>query len=167
MSPVAHDLVRSIRRTVELVEYNLSLSTGEEIQVSELDPESVPSLTDPVVVRLADAVLSRCTRSPRVALEDAKSGLPESLEAYLGTPPSGCLLKVSTPVCAELRFCAMSNPTKCSTRNVARRRAIFPMCWTCSLPDGGTEEQRSQARDLSDSIVSAWRDGRHVVIADG
>jgi hypothetical protein len=155
-------------RTVEFVEYNLSLSTGEEITVSELDPESIPSLTDPVVVRLADAVLSRCTRAPRDALEDAKSGLPESLEAHLGTPPGGCLLKVSSPVCAELKFCVISDPVRCSTRHRAKRGGPdFPMCWTFSVPSGGTPEQSSQARDLADSIVSAWRDGRHVVIADG
>ncbi len=61
-------------RTVEPVEYLLHLSTGEDITVAELDPESVPSLTDPVVVFLADAVLSRCTRAPRSAIEDAKGG---------------------------------------------------------------------------------------------
>lgn len=155
-------------RTVEFVEYNLQLSTGEAISVSELDPESTPSLTDPVVVRLADAVLSRCTRAPRAAVEDAKSGLPESLEAYIRTPPAGCLLKLSLPVCAELRFCVISDPVRCSTKHRTKRGGPgFPMCWTSAVPDGGTEGQRSQARDLADSIVSAWRDGRHVVIADG
>lgn len=154
-------------RTVEFVEYVLSLSTGEEITVSELDPESIPSLTDPVVVRLADAVLSRCTRAPRDAIEDAKSGLPESLEAFLGTPPFGCLLKLSLPVCAELKHCVISDPVRCSTRHRTKRGPDFPMCWTFSVPTGGTPEQSAQARDLADSIVSAWRDGRHVVIADG
>jgi hypothetical protein len=154
-------------RTVEFVEYNLSLSTGEDIRVSELDPESIPSLTDPVVVRLADAVLSRCTRAPRSAVEDAKSGLPESLEAHLGSPPAGCLLRVSVPVCAELKFCVISDPVRCSTRHRTKRGPGFPMCWTFSVPEGGTGPQRSQAQDLADSIVSAWRDGRHVVIADG
>lgn len=152
-------------RTVEFVEYNLSLSTDEEITVSELDPESIPSLSDPVVALLADAVLSRCTRAPRDAVEDAKSGLPESLEAHLGTPPAGCLLKVSVPVCAELKLCVISDPVRCSTRHRTKRGgAAFPMCWTFSVPPGGTPEQSSQARDLADSVVSAWRDGRHVLV---
>jgi len=155
-------------RTVEFVEYTLSLSTGEEITVSELDPESIPCLTDPVVVRLADAVLSRCTRAPRDAIEDAKSGLPESLEAYVRTPPVGCLAKLSIPVCAELKFCVISDPVRCSTRHRSKRGGPdFPMCWTFAVPSGGTPEQSSQARDLADSIVSAWRDNRLVVIADG
>ncbi len=154
-------------RTVELVEYRLLLSTGEEILVSELDPESIPSLTDPVVVRLADAVLSRCTRAPRDAIEDAKSGLPESLEAHIRTPPVGCLIRLSIPVCAELRFCVISDPVRCSTRHTTKKGPDFPMCWTFDVPKGGTPEQSSRAKDLADSIVSAWRDGRLVVIADG
>ena len=154
-------------RTVEFVEYRLSLSTGEEITVSELDPESVPSLTDPVVILLADKVLSRCTRAPRAAIEDAKSGLPESLEPFLGTPPRGCLVRLAM-VCAELRHCAVSGAKKCSTASQTRKGAAdFPMCWTFDVPAGGTREQSAAAKDLVDSVVLAWRDGRHVVIADG
>jgi hypothetical protein len=148
-----------------MVEYVLRLSTGEDILVSELDPESVPLLADPEVARLAGAVLSLCARAPRTALEDAKSGLPEALEPYLGTPPAGCLLKMSVPLCSEVRHCVISDSVKCSTHHRMKRGPAFPMCWTFAVPLGGTPAQSSRARDLSDSIVSAWRDGRHVIVA--
>ncbi len=155
-------------RTIEPVEYLLHLSTGEDITVAELDPESVPSLTDPIVVHLADAVLSRCTKAPRAAIEDAKNGLPESLEPFLRTPPAGCLLAMASPICAEIRQCAISDPAKCTTRRRTKRGGPdFPMCWTFSVPEGGTEQQRSEARGLADTVVDAWRWGRHVLIADG
>jgi len=155
-------------RSVELVEYVLHLSTGEEILVSELDPESVPVLRDPEVVRLADAVLSRCTVAPRWAIEDAKSGLPESLEPFLRTPPHGCLLRLSRPLCAEMRTCVLADRSRCSTVRTERRGLPgFPLCWTFDVPQFPDGERSSSARDLADSVVLAWRDGRHVLIADG
>ncbi len=155
-------------RTVELVEYVLRLSTGEEILASELDPESVPVLQDPVVVLLADAVLSRCTRAPRWAIEDAKSGFPESLEPLLRTPPAGCLLRMSRPVCAEMKTCVLADRDRCSTVRAGKRGLPgFPLCWTFDVPDSKDAVRASAARDLADSIVLAWRDGRHVLIADG
>lgn len=151
-------------RSVEFVEYSLRLSTDEDILVSELDPASVPCLWDNEVLTLAAPFLAICTRAPRAAVEDAKSGLPESLEPFLGTPPAGCLLKAPSPVCAELRFCAISDRTKCSTAYFVRKKPAFPLCWTADLLKARTPEKGSQARDLVDSIVSAWRDGRHVVL---
>ena len=151
-------------RAVEFVEYSLRLSTGEDILVSELDPASVPCMWDNGVLFLAASFLALCTQAPRAAIEDAKSGLPESLEPFLGTPPAGCLLRAPTSVCAELRFCAISDRTKCSTTYFIRKKPAFPMCWTADLLKASTPEVGSQSRDLVDSIVSAWRDGRHVVI---
>lgn len=151
-------------QSVEFSEYNLLLSTGEKISVSELDPESIPCLMDDAVLLAAAPFLVLCTRAPRQAVEDAKSGLPESLEAFLSTPPAGCLVKVQPHACAEVRHCVISDRTKCSTRYSLRKRPAFPRCWTASVLSHGSPEVVSQARDLADSIVSAWRDGRHVVL---
>jgi hypothetical protein len=151
--------------SVEFIEYPLGLSSGEDILVSELDQGRHPPLVDPVVAALADPALSRCSRVSRDALEDAKNGYTEGLESQLRTPPRGCLLMMARPECAEVKVCATADPGRCTARYSERGRPAFPHCWTFRVEGPGTEEQRSYARDLVDSVVDAWRSGRVVVIA--
>ncbi len=151
--------------SVELVEYFLPLSNGESLLVSELDPGRHPPLADPVVASLADAALSRCSRVTRAALEDAKNGYTEGLESQLRTPPLGCLLMMARPECAEIPTCATADRRRCTSRYAEKGRPAFPHCWTSTVGVAGTAEQVSYARDLVDSIVDAWRQGRYVVLA--
>jgi len=153
---------------VEFLEYNLELSTGERIQVSELDESRYPPLSDKVVLLTAAAVVVHCTHAARDVVEDAKSGLPERLEDFIRTPPEGCLMKLESPVCSEISQCAIANRSHCTTRYRTKASgAAFPFCWTYSVKAYGSPEQKAQGQDLCDSIVDAWRGGRLVVIVRG
>lgn len=154
-------------RTVDFLEYRIDLSTGESMDVAEVDSGLFPPLADPVVLRLSDDFLSRCTVAPRAAVEDAKSGYPEALEPFLGTPARGCLLRVSRQACADVGSCAISSRTRCLTSYSEKGRPAFPTCWTASVPDGGTEGQAAAARSLCESVVDAWREGRTVIVVRG
>lgn len=153
---------------IDAYDYTLNLSTGEVLLVSELDPERVGAMRNPEVLRHADPVLSLCTRASRAVLEDAKIGGTDALEDALGTPPEGCLLKLSVPVCRHVagRSCSMADAGRCTTRSRDRRGPDFPVCWELDIP-GGLTEASVAAGYLTSRVVSAWRELRYVIVVDG
>ena len=152
-----------------LIDYVLTLETGESVRVAELVPGLVPGLSDPSVVAAAEPVLGRCPRMPRHVLESAKAGHSREFEVLMGTPPVGCLLKLERPVCAEIRSCLMANPAKCTTKHVdpGRRGAVgmFPPCWELEVPDA-SDAVVYAVREIASEVVSAWKAGQMVVIVE-
>lgn len=145
----------------EFLEYPVLLRTGETVKISELDPGRTP--WGPEADAAARAVLDRCTRATREEMEAAKSGDTKHLEARLGTPPHGCLLKVDM-LCSEHRSCPSADLRECRTscQPSKKKPGGFPMCW--NAPAAGSDP--SSASALMTAIVMAWRDGRTVVIVD-
>jgi hypothetical protein len=150
---------------IQSFDYRLTISTGEELQICELDPGLVSELRDAEVRTSADPWLTRCTRAPRAALEEAKRGHSGPLDRLLRTPPIGILIRNDRHLCGRVSSCSMADKKGCSTRNVDPRRGLglFPECWSPELPDvspPGTEE-------LVSYVVRAWRDGRYVILVEG
>jgi hypothetical protein len=130
-------------RSIEFLEYRLPLSTGEVIAVAEADSGRLPVLEDPRVLAAADDVLRRCTRAPREVVDEAK---------------------ISRPVCAEISTCVIADRRRCTAAGKTKKGPDFPLCWTYAVDPGLPQEVAMAARDLADSVVGAWRDGRYVLM---
>lgn len=144
----------------ELLEYPLTLRTGEKVLISELDPQRSPGWISSETREQASSVLDRCTYATREEVEAAKAGDTKPLERRLGTPPEGCLVKADL-VCSEIRTCPSADKKTCrtSSRPTKKLPGGFPMCWS-------SDSVSPRAASLTTAIVSAWRGGRTVVIVD-
>ena len=140
-------------------DYTIWLSTGEELQVTEIaDLEFSKSGLEDV-----EPVLSLCTKLSHRELEEAKEGYDSALKSKMKSPPVGCLLRFEHPICAEIKRCSMADPKKCSTKHTSRGGGKFPICWTCSRSLPKNQEQ-SDLTYMCNIIVHAWRQGRHVIV---
>ena len=139
---------------IALNEYVLRLSTGEELQVSELVMAVLR--TTPEAEAEFGKIRHLCTEVTAEEIEDAKIGYDRPLLRKLRAPPSGCLLKSPSPVCALIRSCSMAKPPECTTKFSRRGKPAFPRCWTWSEAPGASE--------VCDAVVHAWREGRHVIV---
>lgn len=132
------------------VEYSLSLSTGERVDVSEYDYERTPA-----VLSLPEDVLEGCSMLAREDVESAKRGYDFVLRNSMRDPLSG-MLKMRDPVCALIRECAMADRKVCTSKNVRGRKKL-PVCWEHASED-------LDVRAVVSSIVLAWAAGRRVIL---
>ncbi|KKL45204.1 hypothetical protein LCGC14_2358020 [marine sediment metagenome] len=146
------------------LEYSLTLETGEEVEILELDPETCPELRSEDVRSAASHVLGRCTYTPRDVLEEAKGGFCKRLQELLRTPPIGCLLTVSNPECSELETCGIADRSLCTLRYVSKSGGKFPICWEAGPSKPCPDDIGMQVRDLAGRVAHAWREGRYVII---
>lgn len=142
---------------MEILEYNLTLGTGEELSFAEFDPELIPELARPDVLEASSSVLALCTYVTRVVLEKAKIRDTRGLEQALRTPPYGCLKKIDRPVCSQIRDCVSADTKTCTTHFLKKTVGAFPLCWSYRV-------ELDDARYLCGSIISAWKDGKYVLI---
>lgn len=140
---------------IALNEYVLKLSTGEEIQVSEL-VLSIHPISAEAAAEFA-RIRHLCTEVTHAELEDAKIGYDRPFLRKMRAGPTGCLLKNPGAVCGLIGSCSMAKPAQCTTKNVGRSKGKFPICWTWPSSAPGSSE-------LCDAVVHAWREGRHVVV---
>jgi hypothetical protein len=149
------------------IQYELSLSTGEILHISEIDPEVFSELRDIKITKVISSVLDKCTKASRDVLELAKIGGTEQLEKLLSTPPIGCLIKMGEHICAEVRECPMANNELCSTRRMKRGKPDIPHCWKFNIgekPHHLSYMEAVLAQHLATMIIHEWRDGRYVII---
>ncbi len=137
--------------------------------MTEIDESASPSVTDPEVAAIAAPVLGLCPRVPRAVMEEAKMGFTRGLESMMGSPPAGMLLNVRRPVCGQIGDCPGADARKCTTRNVRSpgRPFVgqFPICWELDTREKAEPNRyAAEARALAALIVSAWREGRRVVV---
>ena len=150
---------------IQLVDYEINLSSGGRISIVELDPERIPELLNQSVFNACWGILERCTFSSRATLEEAKKGYDRELLKLLRAPEGG-LLRASPSVCRLIQDCAMAIPTACTLKNLKKGKAKFPQCWEYRPPDGIQEEVRRAAIGIGTFIGSAWRDGSYPIIVN-
>lgn len=150
-------------RTIAPTEYNLSLSTGEQITIAELDPVHVPELAHPAALAGCASLLAKVSHIEREFLEEAKLGYDANFLRRLRSAPHLCLVQVANPSCAlnDLRECVMASPI-CHTKQIKGKLGIFPECFTY-LPEI-EEDPEEHARSLGTAIVLAWRKGYYAVV---
>ena len=142
-------------------EYPLRLTTGEQLDVSEIDMSVLEA--EPSVLEAFSPLLALCTQLTRSELEEAKAGWDSALKVKLRSPPAGCLVRIPSPLCGEIGHCSMASRPTCTTKNLLKKGGGFPVCWTYSL-DHLDGFERSWAAELCDAVVHAWRQGRHVIV---
>ena len=144
---------------MQLVEYKIHLSTGEIIQVAELEPLDA----SPELLAAAEPILRRCSKMPRAVIEEAKMGHTKEFESLMLTEPVGALIKFETPICREIKHCAMANRIVCTTRNVKLKAGKFPICWEYQCSDDTPESLRMDVQAIAFAVIHAWREGNWVV----
>ena len=142
---------------MEILEYNLTLGTGEELSFAEFDPELVPELTHPGVLEASSFILSLCTHVSREIIEKAKIRDMRGLERVLSTPPYGCLKKIDRPICSQIRDCVSADKRTCTTHYLKKTIGVFPLCWSYKV-------ELDDAKYLCGTIVNAWKEGKYVLI---
>jgi hypothetical protein len=143
---------------VELVEYELRISTGEVLRVSELDPERIADGPTRAYVESGPACLARCTRATRETVEHAKLGHDAPLRKALLAPPAAMLQAVAGRPCSERRTCLSWDSSACTSDGyrVGRKLKLMP-CWAY---EGVFVEEM----EVMSVVVAAWFDGRTVVV---
>lgn len=152
---------------IQLTEYSLSLTTGERIDVSELDPGLLGEEWSEAVAAAVRPLTDMCAHVPREAVEAAKLGYDTELKRLL-RDPVGCLVMLDRPVCSVIRDCPMAVREKCTTRNAtARKGGLFPVCWEWQVPDDLDPVLEPAVQAAAQAIVHAWRQKRHVLVVTG
>ncbi len=152
---------------IQSLEYLIDLSTGERINVYELDPERVNCLTDKETMLVSESVINMCSRMPRSAIESAKIGNSKHFEELMRTPAVGNLLKMEKHSCSEINICAIAK-SGCTTKNVFRtgNPGRFPICWEFDIGTEVIDRAYNLSKILVGCVVHAWREGKLVVIVD-
>lgn len=135
-------------------EYELTLKTGEHIEVSEFAFERIPSLA-PIadLIPFAD-VLRGCAVLSRESVEAAKMGHDLELRKTVRDPLAG-LLKVLRPECVHIGDCIMADRRVCTSKNVTGKRRI-PPCWE--------HASEGELQQVATAVVLAWASGRRVIV---
>lgn len=151
---------------MRILEYEITLSTGERLTISEFDPDVIPELHDEEVRKACASVLKLCSYMSRAVVEGAKRGDLKPFERALKTPSYGCLLKIDTPECSEVRSCIFVKSKECTTKYQIKKLGKFPICWSYRVPSGYSQSLTISAQILATSIVNEWREGRYVIIIE-
>jgi hypothetical protein len=137
-------------------EYEITLSDGERLMISELDGETYPEIFSEQIMNSLSSLFERCVQLTRTEVEEFKNGYDQPFRSAVRTPISG-LIKSDPSLCAIRKNCIMYKPSICTLRNVKKNRGLFPNCFEY---DGDS----SFATDLGTCIVQAWRLGRYVIL---
>lgn len=143
---------------MELIEYELTISTGETIRISELDPDRIPDGDVKTWITSNPQALSRCTKVSRAGIEAAKRGDDSALKIAMMGPPEAMMIKLGRRKCSERKYCLSWDPSSCTSEGKKLNRKVELLrCWSY----GGEEPGENEAMN---AIVRAWSEGRHVVL---
>ncbi len=141
-------------------EYPVRLSTGETIQIAEIDEERSPALVHPEVRKAVAGLLTHCCHVSREIMEEAKGGYDGRLKPLLRAQPLGCMVKAEPHECRLLYDCGMAYRPVCTLHNPRE----LPICWEFNPPETTHPEVRTAAVELGSVIGHAWRRGLYVFI---
>jgi len=149
---------------IQLVDYEITLSNGERISITEFDPDRIPYMRSPDVLAACRGILERCAFAPRAAVEEAKRGYDRALSSLL-RGPDGAMARANPPACRLVHDCAMASKD-CTLRNFRGRAGLFPECWEYAPPEGLPALIRMAAVELGTAVGNAWRAGSYPVVVD-
>jgi hypothetical protein len=146
-------------------EYPLRLTTGETIQIAEIDSERSPALLIPQVRMALDGLLTQCCHVSREIMEEAKGGYDTNLKPLLRSSPIGCMIKAEPAICRHIESCAMALKSICTLHNCRSNSNPLPVCWEYSLPASIAHlEIRTAIIELGTLIGHSWRKNQFVII---
>lgn len=146
---------------IELVEYELDLSTGERLKVSELDPDRISDGPTKEYVKSNPDALIKCTRMSRETIEHAKLGYDTPFKSSLKSPPQAMLLKFIGKTCFERKSCASYDSSACTSEGFKKKNGKFELmqCWVF-------DSQSVEEREVMTVVLRAWFEGRTVIIVN-
>jgi hypothetical protein len=147
-------------KQIQPIDYSITLSTNERIDIIEIDVNTVPGLDDPDVASALP--LSRCMNLTRDIIEDAKRGNDRIFRDLFRSPLSG-LMKVEPHICRLHKDCVFYNKRNCSARMIEGRHHL-PICWEYESPAHLNDEKRFLVSMIGTEIVLAWANDQVVVI---
>jgi hypothetical protein len=137
-------------------EYEITLSDGERLMISEIDGETYPEIFSEQTVKSLASLFDRCVQLTRIEVEEFKNGYDQPFRSAIRTPISG-MIRSDPPLCAIRKNCIMYKSSVCTLRNIKKNHGLFPNCFEY---DGNS----SFEIDLGTCIVQAWRLGRYVIL---
>ena len=148
-------------------EFPVRLSTGETIQIAEIDAERSPALSHPEVRKAIAGILLHCSFASRETMEEAKAGYDTNFKLRIRSQPVGCMVKSDPHVCRLIDDCAMAVLSVCSLHNaMPLSPKPLPICWEFDPIATKDPQIRIAATDLGTVIGHAWRRGLYVFIVD-
>jgi hypothetical protein len=150
-------------KSIHPFDYTLTLSTGECIDIAEIDTEVVPSLNDSDVISALSILLSKCVNITRVSMEETKRGYDRDFRSVFRSPISG-LIKNESHICRLRHECSMFAIDTCSTHTIRKNRSMIPICWEYESPTNLSREKQSIVMMIGTVIIQAWRANQIVVI---
>jgi hypothetical protein len=145
-------------------EYPIRLSTGETIQIAEIDAFRSPALANLHVLKVLDGLLKHCSSMSRKIVEEAKGGYDTNFKALLRAQPMGCMIKSNSPICLRINDCSMASKPVCTLHNCLPSKTPLPICWEFSPPPIANLEVRLAAIELGTIVGHAWRRGLYVCL---
>lgn len=146
---------------ISLIEYTIHLSTGETVEISEIDPKALDGFWDETLETEATELLEWCAKVSRRDMEDAKIGYDNTLKQKLRSPIES-LLRLNNPVCSSIESCSMAKRTDCTLRNMKRGIGKFPICFDW----GYGRNFSSKLTELSHVVIHSWRMNRFVIFVE-
>jgi hypothetical protein len=158
-----------LTNSVDLVEYDLTLSSGEFVLVSELDRIRVPEVNLPEINLELRELLGQCVQMDRQSVEDMKLGYDKTFRSKFRTPIYS-LMNVTKTQCrhgkdGKIVNCGSFDKGTCSTKNLdlKKKKALFPICFEYkpSVPENHDAYMASVM--IGSAILWAWAGGRVVI----
>ena len=137
-------------------EYEITLSDGERLMISELDGETYPGIFSEEILDSLASLLDRCVKLTRIEVEEFKNGYDQPFRSAIRSPVSG-LIKAEPCLCMIRKDCIMYKSSICTLKNIKKDRGAFPNCFEY-------EGNSDFAIILGTCIVQAWRLGRYVIL---
>lgn len=122
------------------LDYNIFLSTGEKIQVVELEYQED---MDPEILDL-------CGRMSRATLEEVKVGDDFQFRKQLKGAPDRNLIRCRGRLCSETPYCTMKTGD-CVPGQFKKGKSLLPICY--NAPD-----------EFYSICIHAWREDKYVIV---
>lgn len=145
---------------IEFIDYDLKLSNGEIIKISELDLGRISEFYIREYIKLRKNIVKWIPIIPRAVVEEAKLGYDRNFVKLLGSPPYSVLMRLDNLKCNERYFCASYSPSLCEMKpKKSKKEEDFQRCWVY-------ESLIRDERILISSLVFKWKEGFNIVIID-
>ena len=148
-------------------EYALSLSTGEEIFITELDSERSPIILDSQIQKHIECMTKHCCNIPRDIIEEAKGGYDTKFKRLLRSQPIGCMAKSESHECLLIYECSMAIKSVCTLHNCLPTKTPLPICWEFSpLEKINDVKIKSVVIEIGTIIGQAWRNNSYLILVN-
>ncbi len=156
-------MIQLLNTSIELIEYDITLSSGEPILISELDRSRIEDFSSEFE-NLLNPLLSRCVKLNRKHIEEMKLGYDKEFRKNFKTPIY-CLSQIGKNLCRYKTDykkrqinCSSYDENTCSTLNIdlRKKKSSIPICFEY-------DSKQILVSMIGTAIIHAWSEGRVVL----